>query len=61
MKNRSESALYTVMMRRVLRSNTENLASSIQKRGKNYDSSIFTRERKMVAIKKKRFPLAIIS
>lgn len=48
MKNRSESALYTVMMRRVLRNDTENLAGSIQKRGKNYDSSIFTRERKMV-------------
>jgi len=54
-KNRNATAFYKNMIRRVLRSNTENLASSIEKRGKNYDSSVATRAKKMAAMNKAIF------
>ena len=54
-QNRSSVSLYSNMMNRVLRSNN-NLADKIQKRGKNYDSSIVVREKKLVAMMKHKYP-----
>lgn len=55
-RNRNVVAKYSGIMSRVLKSKSENLTGFQQKTGKSYDSSVVTRERKLVAIGKKIKP-----